>query len=167
MLAGAQQGDPAAVDGLLRAMKPTAQQFAARRCATRKDAEEAARTALVQRVGALGAAETITSWLLVTIRHACLRRFSTVVLVPIDEAGDAARPDIAAGVVDRLAVAEALAALPPHHREVVVLVDLLGLPVARAAEQLGIGVRATKRRLHRARRALAAVLEAADVSRIA
>jgi RNA polymerase sigma-70 factor (ECF subfamily) len=59
-------------------------------------------------------------------------------------------------VVNRLVVADALAALPAAQRDVVVLVDLLGLPAERAAQRLGIGVRATKSRLHRARRALAA-----------
>ena len=168
--AGAQQGDPVAVDGLLRAVLPTAQRFAARSCANREDAEEAAQdalTALVRRVGALRAAETVTSWLFVTIRNACLRRVSGVVLVPIDAGTDAGHPDIASGVVDRLVVAEALASLPAPHREVLVLVDLLGLPVARTAQQLGIGVRATKSRLHRARRALATALDAGDVRRTA
>lgn len=164
--AGAQRGDPAAVDGLLRAVLPTAQRFAARSCANREDVEDAAQdalTALVRRVGALRAAEAVTSWLFVTIRHACLRRVSGVVLVPVDAGADAGRPDIAPGVVDRLVVAEALAALPGAQREVLVLVDLLGLPLARTAEQLGIGVRAAKSRLHRARCALGATLDAADV----
>jgi RNA polymerase sigma-70 factor (ECF subfamily) len=59
-------------------------------------------------------------------------------------------------VVDRLVVADALAALPAAQREVIVLVDLLGLPAERTARRLGISVRAAKSRLHRARRALAA-----------
>jgi DNA-directed RNA polymerase specialized sigma24 family protein len=41
-------------------------------------------------------------------------------------------------------------------RWAIVLVDLLGLPAERTAQRLGIGVRATKSRLHRARRSLAA-----------
>jgi RNA polymerase sigma-70 factor (ECF subfamily) len=69
------------------------------------------------------------------------------------------RVDIAGPVVDRVVVAEALAALPRNQRDVVVLIDLLGLPAERAAMRLGIGVGATKSRLHRARRALATVLE--------
>ena len=157
--ARAQRGEPAAVDGLLREVLPTARRFAARSCPSREDAEDAvqdALTALVRRVGALRAAETVTSWLFVTIRHACLRRVRGVVLVPLDAVPETARPDIAGGVVDRLVVAEALAALPAAQREVVVLVDLLGLPAERTARRLGIGVRATKSRLHRARRALAA-----------
>jgi DNA-directed RNA polymerase specialized sigma24 family protein len=157
--ARAQRGEPAALDGLLRAVFPTAQRFAARNCPSREDAEDAvqdALTALVRRVGALRAAETVTSWLFVTIRHACLRRVPGVILVPLDAVPEAARPDIAGGVVDRLVVADAIAALPAAQRDVVVLMDVLGLPAERTAQRLGIGVRATKSRLHRARRALAA-----------
>lgn len=159
--AGAQRGDPEAVDGLLRAVMPTAQRFAARSCASREDAEDAvqdALMALVRRVRMLRAAEAVTSWLFVTIRHSCLRRARGVVLVPIDMAGDLVGADLAGSVIDRVAVATALAALPTAQREVIVLVDLLDLPVERTARQLGIGVRAAKSRLHRARRALAALI---------
>ena len=161
--AGAQRGDPLAVEGLLRAVLPTAQRFAARSCATREDAEDAvqeALTALVRRAGALRAAETVVSWLFVTIRHACLRRVPGVVLVPLDMAAAAAAAggDLADLVVDRVVVAEALASLPAVHREVLVLVDLLGLPAGQAAARLGISVRATKSRLYRARRAMAGSL---------
>jgi RNA polymerase sigma-70 factor (ECF subfamily) len=168
--AGAQRGDPKAVDGLLRAVFPTAQRFAARSCPSREDAEDAvqdALTALVRRVGALRAAETVTSWLFVTIRNACRRRAPGVVLVPIDLAGDLAGADFAGSVVDRMVVAAALAALPAAQREVIVLVDLLDFPVERTARQLGIGVRAAKSRLHRARRALAASIGQAELRRSA
>ena len=103
--AGAQRGDPQAVDGLLRAVFPTAQRFAARSCASREDAVQDALMALVRRVGALRAAEAVTSWLFVTIRHACLRRVPGVVLVPINVVGDLSGADLAGGVVDRVAVA--------------------------------------------------------------
>ena len=49
----------------------------------------------------------------------------------------------------------------------IVLVDLLDLPVERTARQLGIGVRAAKSRLHRARRALAAVIGQPELRRSA
>ena len=53
--------------------------------------------ALVRRVGALRAAEAVTSWLFVAIRHACLRRVPEVVLVPVEVAGDLAEPTRRAG----------------------------------------------------------------------
>ena len=97
-----------------------------------------------------------TSWLFIAIRNACLRRVPAVTLVPLDIAPEPVSADPAGVVVDRVVVAEALAGLPAAQREVIVLIDLLGLPAERAGERLGIGVRATKSRLHRARRALAA-----------
>lgn len=157
--AGAQQGDPVAMDGLLRALLPTARRFAAQSCPTHEDAEDAAQealTALVRRVGALRAAETITSWLFVTIRYACLRRVPGVILVPLDSVPEPAGDDLAGALVDRIVVAEALADLPAAQRDVIVLIDLLGFPAERAGARLGIGVRATRSRLHPARRALAA-----------
>jgi RNA polymerase sigma factor (sigma-70 family) len=168
--AGAQRGDPAALDGLLRAVFPTAQRFAARSCSSREDAEDAvqdALTALVRRVGALRAAETVTSWLFVTIRNACLRRTPGVILVPLEGSPETVGSDFADGVVDRVVVADALAVLSASQRDVIVLVDLLGLPAERTAQRLGIGVRATKSRLHRARRALAASIDNPDVRRSA
>jgi RNA polymerase sigma-70 factor (ECF subfamily) len=90
-----------------------------------------------------------------------------VILVPLDAVPETAWPDIASGVVDRLAVADALAALPAAQCDVIVLVDLLGLPAERTAQRLGIGVRATKSRLHRARRALAASISEPKVRRSA
>jgi DNA-directed RNA polymerase specialized sigma24 family protein len=81
--------------------------------------------ALVRRVGALRAAEAVTSWLFVAIRNACLRRVPEVVLVPVEVAGDLAGADPTGGVVDRMVVAEALAALPAAYREVIMLADLL------------------------------------------
>lgn len=164
--ARAQRGDPAALEGLLRAVFPTARRFAARSCSSHEDAEDAvqdALTALVRRVGALRAAETVTSWLFVTIRNACLRRVPGVILVPLDAVPDTDRPDIASAVVDRLVVADAIAALPAAQREVVVLVDLLGLPAERTAQRLGIGARATRSRLHRARRSLAASISTSQI----
>lgn len=158
----AQQGDPVAIDGLLRSVAPTAQRFAARSCDSDRDAEDAAQealTALVRRVGALRAAETVTSWLFVTIRNACRRRPAGVVLVPVGDLPETSDGDDSARVVDRVVVADALAALPARHREVLVYVDLFGLSLDEAADRLDVGVAATKSRLHRARRAIATALE--------
>lgn len=166
--AGAQRGDPVAMDELLRALLPTARRFAARSCRTREDAEDAAQDALIalaRRVGAVRAAEAVTSWLFVAIRNACLRRVPGVILVPLDIAPEPVSADPAGVVVDRVVVAEALAGLSAAQRDVIVLIDLLGLPTERAGERLGIGVGAAKSRLHRARRALAAAIASPPTAR--
>jgi DNA-directed RNA polymerase specialized sigma24 family protein len=88
-----------------------------------------------------------------------------VVLVPVEVARDLAGADPTGGVVDRMVVAEALAALPAAYREVIVLADLLDFPADGPAA--GHRVRAAKSRLHRARRALAALLGQPELRRSA
>jgi RNA polymerase sigma-70 factor (ECF subfamily) len=53
---------------------------------------------------------------------------------------------------------EAIAAMPPLHRDVYVLADVEGLPSAAIAALLDVGVAAVKSRLHRARMFLRAAL---------
>lgn len=57
-------------------------------------------------------------------------------------------------------VRQAVAALPPLHREVLILAEYEGLELAEIAEVVGAAVGAVKVRLHRARRKLRAALEA-------
>lgn len=81
------------------------------------------------------------------------------------------RPDAAAGP-DELAIAAmggtpiamAIGRLPDHHREVIALVFVAGLPLADVAEVLAIPVGTVKSRLHHARAALAGLLTAQEVS---
>lgn len=52
-----------------------------------------------------------------------------------------------------------MAALPPLHREVLILAEYEGLELSAIAEIVGAAVGAVKVRLHRARRRLRAALE--------
>jgi RNA polymerase sigma-70 factor, ECF subfamily len=63
---------------------------------------------------------------------------------------------------DRLAVREALDALPNGQREAVILVDWLGMTDVEAAEAVGVSPGALRTRLHRARVALRERLGGAD-----
>ena len=67
-------------------------------------------------------------------------------------------PDPDPPTLDRLAVTQALRALPHDQRAVVVLHHLLDQPVDRVAAELGVPAGTVKSRLARARRALAASL---------
>lgn len=71
-----------------------------------------------------------------------------------EEAGMATVDDSIAPPVEQLAVAAAMAALPPEHREVVALVLVEGLSYAEAAELLDVPVGTVTSRLARARAAL-------------
>jgi RNA polymerase sigma-70 factor (ECF subfamily) len=60
-------------------------------------------------------------------------------------------------------VAAAIGLLPEHHRDVIALVFVAGLPLADVAEVLAIPVGTVKSRLHHARAAVAAALTAQEV----
>ncbi|WP_432976905.1 RNA polymerase sigma factor [Dactylosporangium sp. CA-233914] len=60
-------------------------------------------------------------------------------------------------------VAAAIDRLPEHHRDVIALVFVAGLPLADVAEVLGIPVGTVKSRLYHARAAVAAALTAQEV----
>lgn len=74
----------------------------------------------------------------------------------LDELADVA--DAEAAVDTRLDVTAALARLSPDHRAILVLVDLEGLPLAEAADVLGVPVGTVASRLARGRGALRAAM---------
>ena len=71
---------------------------------------------------------------------------------PVDPHDDVLRTDV------RLDVQAALARLPEHHRAALVLVDMHAVPVAEAAQILGVPVGTVKSRCARGRAALAEIL---------
>ena len=116
-------------------------------------------------------------WLFTVCRHTFLRterREARYTEAPDDDpeleslatavAHAAAERSGAADAVERLdlgpAIAEALAALPPHYRVAVVLVDVEGQAYDEAAEVLGLAVGTVRSRLFRGRRLLQDLLYA-------
>ena len=77
-----------------------------------------------------------------------------------DIAPDAERAQIASETLKRLDAA--LARLPAHLREPLVLTSLQGLSQREAAEVLGVGVKVVEMRVYRARKLLAAALQPTD-----
>jgi RNA polymerase sigma-70 factor (ECF subfamily) len=116
-------------------------------------------------------------WLFTVCRHTFLRtarREARYVEAPDDDpeleslatavAHAAAQRSGAADALERLdlgpAISDALAALPPHYRVAVVLVDVEGQAYEEAAEVLGVAVGTVRSRLFRGRRLLQDVLYA-------
>jgi RNA polymerase sigma-70 factor (ECF subfamily) len=108
-------------------------------------------------------ASSISTWLYAIARSACVkkRRHATVETVSLDDdtvmevAAPAADP--AASASERElgnALEEAIAALAPAYREILLLRDVEGVSAADVATIVGIGVPAVKSRLHRARLAV-------------
>lgn len=116
-----------------------------------------------RRAGSYRGDAAVSTWLHRIVVNACLDRLRRERDV-LRRAGDAADIDVIDGH-DRHGEAEtgldvraALARLPEHQRVVLVLVDMHGMPVAEAAETLGVAVGTVKSRCARGRTALAALL---------
>ena len=112
---------------------------------------------------------SVRTWLLTIARNTAFRlhgrnRREQLVEAPLMELGVGAGwgsddPEaIAIAAEQKNALRNAMAMLSPEDREVLTLRDLEGLAGSEAAEVLGIGERALKSRLHRARLRLAALL---------
>jgi RNA polymerase sigma factor (sigma-70 family) len=109
-----------------------------------------------------------TTWLFGVARrqaHNRLRGRPGPESVPLADRPDpGAGPDeLAIAAVGGTAVAAAIDRLPDHHRDVVALVFVAGLPLADVAEVLAIPVGTVKSRLYHARAAVAAALTAQEV----
>lgn len=141
-------------------------------CRDPHDAEDVMQDALVALISSLERYRgdgSLSSWAYVVARNACARRRKRDArheALDRDD-GEPAReiPDTVAGpehTVERRELHEALereiAALPDPLRDVLVLRDVEGLSAAQVGERLGLGERAVKSRLHRARLALRAKL---------
>lgn len=111
---------------------------------------------------------SVSSWAYVVARHACARRRKRAARYQSLEDGGGRALQLSdprsapERGVERRELREALesfvAALPETLRDVLVLRDVEGLSAAQVARQLGLGERAVKSRLHRARVALREML---------
>ena len=128
------------------------------------------RTAFIsafRRADAFRGEAAVTTWLHRIVVNACLDRLRRE-KVSVRRAGDLGELDLPdlhdrhASTEVRLDVREALARLPEGQRMALVLVDMHGLPVAEAAQVLGVAEGTVKSRCFRGREALAAMLRERD-----
>jgi RNA polymerase sigma-70 factor, ECF subfamily len=113
------------------------------------------------------------AWLFRIMRNAfidrCRRSGVEVGLDPEFDDGD----DDEAGwcgdrrIIDVLTVRVAVAKLPPAHREIIGLVDFVGLSYQEAADVLGVAQGTIMSRLSRARKSLLATIESNNITPIA
>jgi RNA polymerase sigma-70 factor (ECF subfamily) len=130
-----------------------------------EDAADVVQEALVaahRNAGSYRGDASVRTWLHRILVNACIdriRRDSRHRTVPFPEVEPRDRsPDVAADVVTRLSVVEALAELPAHQRVAVVLVDVQGWPLHEVAEVLEVPVGTVKSRCARGRLRLSALL---------
>lgn len=152
----AMAGESAALVRLLAATQPDIHRFARRHCRTATDAEDAAQEALwllSRHVTSLRAAAALPSWLFQVVRRACLRlaHQGFADYVEVDAMADDLRLAHLPAEALRLDVADALASLPMHYRQVVLLRDVQDMPIGEISVALGLSREAVKGRLHRGR----------------
>ncbi|TAK26624.1 MAG: sigma-70 family RNA polymerase sigma factor [Myxococcaceae bacterium] len=174
LLEKARAGDRAALETLLTAHQSQIYRFGMRICRDPEDARDVLQDtmlAMARGVRDFRGSSSISTWLYTIARSFCIKKRRRSVYAPAEEqsldteaSGEAAQlvdqarsPDEAlAGKQVERALEEAIAALDPMYREVLVLRDVEGLTAPEVAEVLGINVQAVKSRLHRARLAVRA-----------
>jgi len=167
LVAAARKGDRKAIEALFKAASEPALRFSRGFCRDPHEAEDLAQdvmATLLRTLHTFRGESSLSTWTYTVARRACGRRKKRMAkLAPLEEAGPAVleRPAPEAEPHRRLerrqlgeALERAIAALPQAQRDVLVLRDVEGLSAAEVAKIVGIGERAVKSRLHRARLAV-------------
>ena len=150
----ARAGDSTALEHLLARSRQDLRRYAEVHCAI-NDVEDAVQESLMlvaRKVGDLRAVEAYASWLFRIVKRECYRlkrALRRLVLQPVLDEMDGPHYPAPDGLLRD--VSHALARLPAHYREILLLRDLEGRSIAEIAERLGLHVEAAKARLHRAR----------------
>jgi RNA polymerase sigma-70 factor (ECF subfamily) len=154
----AQAGDVDAYEVLVRRHRDRIYRIALRMLGDRHDAEDIAQDVVIQVWTALAGftgASSFTTWLYRIVVNRCLnqirRRRWTRPVLDSDPPPVAGAEDMVIARQRARAVMEAVAALPPDQRAVVVLHQLEGLSYREVAAVVNISEDAVRGRLHRAR----------------
>jgi len=157
------QGDGAALEFLFRRYVNRVFGFAHAMLRNREEAEEVVTDAFMRvfRFAAdVSGQGTFESWLLRIARNLCLDRLRrpSLLTLPLEEFGDAARFSVPVDEMDRAAlrcmVEQALDRLPEDYRVALILRDIQELSAREAAEVVGKGETAFRSLHQRARREL-------------
>lgn len=167
LLTLARNGDKAALTALLERHQAQVYRFGMRMCRDPEDAQDVLQEtllAMARGVRDFRGASSISTWLYTIARSFCIKKRRRSKFAPEETSLDAAatsaeslmdpaqHPDEAlAGKQVEQALEQAIHALDPNQREVLILRDVEGLTAPEVAEVLGISVQAVKSRLHRAR----------------
>jgi RNA polymerase sigma-70 factor (ECF subfamily) len=157
-------GDPDSFGQLFSRHRDRLWAVAVRTLGDPEEAADALQDAMIsafRRAGSFRGDSAVTTWLHRIVVNACLDRIRRRAARPAasgtdEETLDALAvirhlPDPAGDTDTALDVAAALRLLPPDQQSVLVLVDMLGYPVADAAQVLGVSVGTVKSRCSRGR----------------
>lgn len=151
----ARQGDRDALERVLMRSRQDLRRYAEYHCAV-NDVEDAVQETLIlvsRKLPTLRELDAYASWLFRIVKRECnrMKRATRLLLMEPADLEEIEGPHCPApnGLVRD--VANALAALPTHYREIILLRDLEGHSIAEIAEALSLHPEAAKARLHRAR----------------
>lgn len=161
----ARDGDRRALELLLARHESRIYRFGLKMCRDPRDAEDVLQDTLLavaRGIREFRGASSVSTWLYTIARSYCIKRRRKRKDAPTEErsldtnADDTTSPlvdpeEALAGREVEHALEQAIAALEPMYREVLLLRDVEGLSAAEVAEIVGIQVAAVKSRLHRAR----------------
>lgn len=167
LLSKAREGDREALERLLEQHQLRVFRFGLKMCGREEDAQDVLQETLIaaaRNIRDFRGASSVSSWLYTIARSFCLKehrgkRSAARRAEPLDAASgvhdvkDAGSgpEEAAVGQQVRAALQEAITALDPMYREVLVLRDVEGLSASEVARILNVSVDAVKSRLHRAR----------------
>ena len=169
LLAAARAGDRPALETLLERHQAQVYRFGMKMCRDPEDAKDVLQDtllAMARGVRDFRGASSISTWLYTIARSFCIKRRRRSKFAPEEERSldtdltaeakhlrDAGAPpdEALAGKQVETALEEAIGALDPMYREVLLLRDAEGLTAPEVAEVLGVTPQAVKSRLHRAR----------------
>ncbi len=157
-------GDPGAFGELFRRHRDRLWAVAIRTLSDREEAADALQDAMIsafRNAGSYRGEAAVTTWLHRIVVNACLdrmRRRRARPTVPYGDVEYPTRGDEHSSTETRLDVQAALAAIAEGQRAALILVDMQDLPVAEAAEILGVAEGTIKSRCARGRVAMAQLL---------
>jgi len=164
------EGDPGAFGQLFSRHQDRLWAVAIRTLADPEEAADAVQDAMIsafRRAAYFRGDSAVTTWLHRIVVNACLDRLRRKATRPAAGTDERALENLASGLASldpssdsdtALDVLAALRTLPPDQQAVLVLVDMLGYPVADAAEVLGISAGTVKSRCARGRARLLPLL---------
>jgi RNA polymerase sigma factor (sigma-70 family) len=156
MFAAAQGGDPAALELLLRQLRPDARRYARHQCHRGSAIEDVVQEALIiiyRRVGTIRDAAALAGWMFRVIARLCMLPVLAVMrgTEELSQHEDAAYFAQIPQDELRIDLVRALESLPLAYREVILLRDMEQLTITEIAERLQLSREAAKSRIHRAR----------------
>ena len=154
-LAAARGGDLHALERVLIRSRQDLRRYAEYHCAV-NDVEDAVQESLLlvsRKLASLRELDAYASWLFRIVKRECnrMKRATRHLLMQPSDLEEIDGPHYPAPTGLVRDVAQALAALPVHYREIILMRDLEGHTIAEIAAELSLHPEAAKARLHRAR----------------